>query len=112
MTMTDHNGPPAAAPDPKPKPRRKYQRTRKPRAAAPSSDPKSNPAAFLDGITGSACASGCNEKGCVISGSNYCAHPHKGGLQGRDIGDAEKIARYNLARRLLGTEALEKRFGK
>ena len=109
MTMTDQNGPPAPAPEPKPKRRGRARRTQPP---APREPRAPKPGAFLAGLTGSACAAGCNATGCVISGSNYCAHPHKGGLQGRDIGDAEKLQRFNLARQLLGTEALEKRFGK
>jgi hypothetical protein len=39
-------------------------------------------------VTDCCVAEACSADGCVISGSNYCAHPRKGGLQGRDMHDA------------------------
>lgn len=111
MDTTEQNNEQAPA-APAPKPKRKWTR-RKARAPRPAAEkaPASD-TAFLAGITASTCASGCNVKGCVISEKNYCAHPHKGGLQGRDIGNADCVNRFNAARQLLGTAALEKRFGK
>jgi hypothetical protein len=41
----------------------------------------------LTGLTVKDCPKACNADGCVISGKPYCAHPRKGGLHGRTMGD-------------------------
>jgi hypothetical protein len=111
MTMTDQNDQPTTAPEkPKPKPKRKWTR-RKPKAAPATVHNVSTPA-FLAGLSATQCADGCNATGCVISGKGYCAHPHKGGLHAASMTDGEAVRRFRAARLLLGTEALEKKFGK
>jgi hypothetical protein len=61
------------------------------RAAAPKSE------APYPGMTHTACADTCNAKGCAISGSSYCAHPVKGGLQSADKGNPAALKRYQKA---------------
>ena len=43
------------------------------------------PSVPFPGLTRTACADKCNEKGCAISGRPYCAHPAKGRLQPDDM---------------------------
>lgn len=61
----------------------------------PAAKPRTVP---FPGLTRSACADGCNAKGCVISGRSYCAHPTKGGLQPDDMGDTAALKRIQQAR--------------
>jgi len=99
MTMTDiPNDPPVKK---KPK-KRKAKRTRA--ASAPKT------AGELGGLTVTACCKACSADGCVISGSSYCAHPRKGGLQGVDMHDTAAIGRLNAARKLLARADADKRF--
>jgi hypothetical protein len=67
----------------------------KARAAAPKD---SRPSAPFPGLTKTACASACNEKGCSISQKGYCAHPTKGGLQGVDMNNMAALKRLQEAR--------------
>lgn len=90
MTMTET---PSQAPAPRPPARRKRRARR-----APAS-PK--PKAYLDGLSVKDCAKGCGASGCVISGATYCAHPMKGGLQGRDMHDAAALQRLEAAKKRL-----------
>lgn len=68
---------------------------KKPRRAAPAE--KQSSEAF-PGLTRTACADGCNAKGCVISGKPYCAHPTKGGLQSPDMNTPAALKRLHQAR--------------
>lgn len=65
------------------------------RIAAPKD---ARPSAPFPGLTRTACADACNEKGCAISCKNYCAHPTKGGLQPNDMGDPAALKRIQNAR--------------
>ncbi len=79
-----------------PKKKRKTKARRKRAASAPK------PAAILTGITATVCPAACSEAGCVISGKNYCAHPHKGGLQGLSLRDDGAVTRFAAAKKALG----------
>lgn len=63
---------------------------------------KQKPPSELAGISVTNCATGCNVDGCVISGKPYCAHPHKGGLQGVDMRNDAALGRLKSAKKLLG----------
>jgi hypothetical protein len=56
---------------------------------------------FLSGLTRTNCAAGCNEKGCVISQRNRCAHPCKGGLGVDQQQDLAALERLQAAKRRL-----------
>jgi hypothetical protein len=62
------------------------------------------------GLTKTACADGCNAKGCVISGKPYCAHPTKGALQTGDMNNAGALKRLRDAREYLGVRVDPNRF--
>lgn len=62
------------------------------------------------GLTVTDCCKACSATGCVISGSNYCAHPRKGGLQGVDMHDPAALERISKARKLLARKDADKRF--
>jgi hypothetical protein len=87
MTMPDQETPATS------KPKRKYTRRAKPAA---------RPVEFA-GLTATDCCDGCTETRCVISGSNVCSHPHKGGLQASQMIQHEVVKRYNRAKKILGT---------
>ncbi len=91
------------------KSKRKYTRRKKIIARAPPVVPK--PTAEFAGLTVTDCAKGCSPAGCVISGRGYCAHPRKGALQAIDMQNVEALARLNRARKQLGINAVEQRFG-
>ena len=57
-----------------------------------------------EGITKDKCASGCSERGCIITetGSGICAHPCKGGLQYVDKLRPEILAVYSRACEIVG----------
>lgn len=61
------------------------------------------------GLTRTDCAAGCNDKGCVISGKSYCAHPRKGGLHPVDLTNPAALARLDAARAALDRDNLEAR---
>lgn len=79
----------APAAKPKKKPARK---------ARPAASAQAKSAAPFPGLTHTACASACNAKGCAISGSSYCAHPTKGGLQAHDMSNPAALKRLQSAR--------------
>lgn len=58
------------------------------------------------GITVHDCCKACNEKGCVISGKSYCAHPRKGGLHGAEQQDESALKRRRDAEKVLGKQKL------
>lgn len=97
MTMTDTqtNDTPAA-------PKRAKSRRKPARRAAPKDD-------ALLGLTPKDCPIGCSEKGCVISGKPYCAHPRKGGLQGGDMSNRKALGRLNEAKAKLAHAAVDRR---
>jgi hypothetical protein len=76
------------------------KRTRRKRTAKPK------PVSAFAGMTVTTCPAGCNVEGCIISGKPYCAHPYKGGLQGRDAQDASAVARLNAAKKMLGKKKI------
>lgn len=84
---------PAAKPATKP-------RRRKKRAAATAAKPKAPP--LFARLTANDCCGGCKAEACVISGKPYCAHPFKGGLQGRDMANDEAVKRMEWAKKMLG----------
>lgn len=61
---------------------------------------------MMEGITVTDCPLACNEKKCVISGREICAHPHKGGLQA-NLQNADSMRRFNEAKRMLGKQKLD-----
>lgn len=65
------------------------------------------PTAEYADITVRECPKLCGEARCVISGRPYCAHPHKGGLQGVNAHDAEARTRFNGAKKVLGKKKLD-----
>lgn len=99
MSMTDAT----QAPSRKPK-----RRTRRVRRA--STLPR-KPAMEFAGITAEKCPAACNADRCVISGHGVCGHPHKGGLQGRDLLNGDATGRLNAAKRLLGKRQVDARIG-
>lgn len=73
----------------------------KKRKAAPAKKvaaPPSKPSAPFPGLTRTACADTCNAQGCAVSGTSYCAHPCKGGLQANEMGDPAALKRLQSAR--------------
>lgn len=80
-----------------PAPAAKPKRKRAHKAAAP---PPKAPSIFA-GLTATDCCDGCNEKKCVISGMNVCAHPMKGGLQSAMLSNPEVMKRHGAAKRML-----------
>lgn len=92
MTMTDADAPAPA------KPKRKYTR-RKARATKPKL--VVNNGGEFAGLTKTACCNGCKPDRCVISQTNYCAHPFKGGLQTTQLHVSDAIARYARAKEVL-----------
>jgi hypothetical protein len=87
------------------KPGKSKKKVAKKRAAPP----KAAVSQFA-GLTKTACADGCNAKGCVISGKPYCAHPTKGGLQTTDMNDNAALKRLKAAREYLGVRIDPDRF--
>lgn len=78
---------------------------RKAKVAAPA-----KPSVPFPGLTHTACASTCNAKGCAISGSSYCAHPTKGGLQAQDKSNTAALKRIQAAREQLDVRLDPDRF--
>jgi len=64
----------------------------------------------FSGLTKTACADGCNARGCVISGKPYCAHPTKGALQTGDMNNAAALKRLRDAREFLNIKIDPNRF--
>lgn len=68
------------------------------------------PAADFAGLTVTDCCKACSADGCVISGTIYCAHPRKGGLQGVDMHNAAALERLHKAQKTLARADADKRF--
>lgn len=85
------------------------KRAKKTAKAKKKTAPKAVASKFA-GLTKTACADGCNAKGCVISGKSYCAHPTKGALQAGDMNDASALKRLRDAREFLGIRIDPNRF--
>ena len=64
----------------------------------------------LTGLSVKECPKACNETGCVISGSSYCAHPRKGGLQAVDQGNDDALDRFQKAQKKLANADANERF--
>lgn len=60
------------------------------------------------GLNPTECSFDCSPKGCIISGTAFCAHPNKGGAD-RVAGDPDALARYQRARKQLAMQAVKKR---
>lgn len=103
---------PGAAPVLAPDRRRKVQRKRRRHVTRvkPQAQPKLQAALpdDLRGLTLAECPGECSTKACVISGRPYCAHPRKGGLQGRELADPAALDRLNRAKRALAHMAVDK----
>ena len=78
-----------------------------PRARIEAAAPKV-PSQFA-GISANECCDGCNKDGCVISGSFYCAHPMKGGLQAEQMNDPEALKRFARAKAALKDQMIDLR---
>jgi hypothetical protein len=103
MSMTDESeikAPPAVPTKKKVK--------RKPQVRASVVKPAVAASPF-EGISANNCCDRCNEKGCVISGREYCAHPFKGGLQAAQMNDSEALKRFNKAKDKLKNQQIELR---
>jgi len=61
------------------------------------------------GITTTDCCDACNKDGCVISGTNVCAHPMKGGLQSAQMQDNDALRRFNRAKGALRNQQIDLR---
>lgn len=86
------------------KPKRKWKR--KPRLVV---DNVSKAPAEFAGLTASDCCNDCDENKCVISGSNVCAHPLKGGLQAAQLSQSDVVKRYRRAKVVLADARLDVR---
>ncbi len=103
--MTDTTAPIEA---PKKKTVKKARKKRAfPRARIEAAAPKV-PSQFA-GISANECCDGCNKDGCVISGSFYCAHPMKGGLQNTEMNDPEALKRFSRAKAALKDQMIDLR---
>lgn len=78
--------------------KKKVVKKRKAAPAKKAAPASSKPSAPFPGLTRTACTDACNAKGCAISGSVYCAHPCKGGLQANEMGDPVALKRLQSAR--------------
>ena len=107
--MTDET---VIAPAPKKKPVKRRVKKKAAPKRAPAAPKAAEPAAPTEyaGMTNTECATGCNRDGCVVSHKPYCAHPCKGGLQAGDMGNTAALQRLKAAQKLLGIEAVGKKF--
>jgi hypothetical protein len=84
------------------------KKKRKPqRRAAPATPPAPKVPAEFAGLNPRECCNACNKDGCVISGSIYCAHPFKGGLQTSEMNDHEALKRFNRAKAALKDQQVD-----
>ena len=88
----------------------KKKTARKRKAAKPRAPSAPKPAAEFAGLTVTECCKACSADGCMISGSDYCAHPRKGGLQGSDMHNSAALERVQKARKSLARADADKRF--
>lgn len=106
--MTEDETKPVAIPMPR-RPGRPPKLKLFPREPAqPKVTPLPKPDAMFDGMTATICASGCSEKGCVVTG-DVCGHPYKSGLQAKHYMQKEVMARYERAKDFLKHQAIDKR---
>lgn len=104
MSMTD------TPTDPKPKPEPKRKQTRRKRTVpAPRVAAQPRPAGEFEGLTPTDCCDACVPAHCVISGTGYCAHPFKGGLQSAQQNQFEVVKRYRRAKSALADAKLDLR---
>lgn len=68
---------------------------------------QSAPASEFEGLTATECCDNCSPKGCVVSGSWYCAHPMKAGLQAKEKGDHMALKRFKRAKEFLKDAKLD-----
>lgn len=94
-----------AAPAPEKKRRKATRRKRRPVAAAAA---KRSTAEF-PGLAAKDCCETCQPDFCVISGAAVCGHPLKGGLQPSLLRDANTMARFNRAKKVLGKAKIDLR---
>lgn len=100
--MTDTN----LTPTETPKPKRKYVRRKRVRAAPVAAAAVKVPKEF-EGLTPTECCDACHDKGiCIISGG-ICAHPMKGGLQSAYQGNSEIVKRYRRAKNAMADAKLD-----
>ena len=59
--------------------------------------------AGLTGGPNGACCDRCFAARCVITGTSYCGHPHKGGLHAGSMGQSVVVNRYARAKEYLRT---------
>ncbi len=91
------------------KPRKVAKKRKVAKRAAPPAAARAEPKSeAYPGLTKTACATGCNINGCVLSEKPYCAHPCKGGLQAADLGNQGALGRMKAARRMLGIAEIDK----
>jgi hypothetical protein len=90
--------------------KKKYKARRKPRRASFQKPVEKTSTATYPGMTENDCAKACSRDRCIISGSIYCAHPRKGGLQAADMGKPDALIRLQQAQKQLGMDKVEKQF--
>ncbi len=103
--MTMINEPDAPIKTPKPA----KKKAKKPQRRVVKAEPAREVPAEFAGISTTDCCNACNKDGCVISGSSYCAHPMKGGLQSTQMQDNEALKRFNRAKGALRNQQIDLR---
>lgn len=71
------------------------------KSAARVADAPPRAATEFEGLTVTECCDDCSPKGCIVSGTWYCAHPAKGGLQAKEKGDYAALKRFKRAKAVL-----------
>lgn len=104
---TDTLDKPVEAPKKKPAKKRKARKFLKQghRTVDPPVMPRVPPE--FAGLNPRECCNACNKGGCVISGTIYCAHPFKGGLQTTEMNDHEALKRFNRAKAALKDQQVD-----
>jgi hypothetical protein len=82
------------------------KKKRKPAKKRVAAEPRKATDGVYAGMSVKDCCNACNEKGCVISGKPYCAHPRKGGLHAAEMQDSAAMARRREAEKVLGRQKL------
>lgn len=93
----------AVTPAPAKPKRRKTRRHKRANTAVPMKKAGTE----FPGLTPKDCCETCSAAGCIISGTAVCAHPFKGGLQHALLSNAETLARFNRAKKVLGKAKLD-----
>jgi hypothetical protein len=60
------------------------------------------------GLTPVECCANCKPDRCVISGTNLCAHPNKGGLQSALYAEQSTFSRYQRAKKALAQQKVDR----